>query len=490
MTPETPEAVVVRRGPPVFTWATIRENRKWGTLYWNAMRQRGGPSERARGPWLGRRAWWIGAVVALAVGDGGQRDAAAAAPLWERAEESTQAEANARLSEAESILGATADDASAPTKLGRAEGLLRAALADAPDDYRAWIALADVEARLARPADALTALARACPSAPRGPIATSCWFRLGIERSRAARFPEALVAYERIIALGDPEGAAYTNAAEILMALGRLPEAAARYREAIQLDTPVTGRIESPYGLSLSTYGLAVALDRDGAPDAAREMMARALALDPRHAKLTAAEQVGGDVFFVPEGDVYYYLGLASEMGGHVDDAEAAFQEFLSRLPRSPWAPRARAHIDALLALERAASHAPPAGEAAPRLPTLRVVAAGTVLARGPVPAPLVDAAWRERPHLVDDCLSEAVGAGRLAPRDGFRFAVELELDATGAVADATVEAAAPLDAVFSRCVQAAVRAGLRVPRPRRARPTRVRVEILVGLSNGEAGGV
>jgi tetratricopeptide (TPR) repeat protein len=455
------------------------------------MRQWRGPSERARRAWLGRRARWIGAVVALVVGDGGQRDAAAAAPLWERAEESTQAAANARVSEAESILAATADDASAPPKLGRAEGLLREALAEAPDDFRALIALADVEARLARPADMLTALARACPNAPRGQVATSCWFRLGIERSRAARFPEALIAYERIIALGDPEASAYTNAAEILMALGRLPEAAARYREAIELDTPVTGRIESPYGLSLSTYGLAVALDREGAPDAAREMMARALALDPRHAKLTAAEQVGGDVFFVPEGDVYYYLGLASEVGGHVDDAEAAFQEFLSRLPRSPWAPRARAHIDALLAIERAASRAPPSGQAAaPRLPTLRVVAVGTVLARGPVPAPLVDAAWRERPHLVDDCLSEAVGAGRLAPRAGFRFAVELELDAAGAVADATIEAAAPLDAVFSRCVQAAVRVGLRVPRPRRARPTRVRVEILVGLSNGEAGGV
>ncbi|HTA20745.1 MAG TPA: tetratricopeptide repeat protein, partial [Polyangia bacterium] len=337
-----------------------------------------------------------------------------------------------------------------------------------------------------------TALARACPNAPRGQVATSCWFRLGIERSRAARFPEALVAYERIIALGDPEGAAYTNAAEILMALDRLPEAEARYREAIQLDTPATGRIENPYGLSLSTYGLAVALDRDGAPDAAREMMARALALDPRHAKLTAAEQVGGDVFFVPEGDVYYYLGLASEAGGHVDDAEAAFQEFLARLPKSPWAPRARAHLDALVAVERASSHArPPSGVASsPRVPALRVVAAGTVLASGPVPAPLVDAAWRARPRLVDDCLAEGVGAGRLAPRDGFRFAVELALDATGAVADATVKSTAPLDAVFSRCVESAVRVGLRVPRPRRARPTRARVEILVGLSNGAAGGV
>lgn len=432
-------------------------------------------------------------ALAFSIGGGRQRDAAAATLLWERAEETSRAKTNERLAETEAIVeslrGAAAADASAPAKLARAEAILSEVLAETPDDFRALITLADVEARLGRPDEAL---ARACPNAPRGQAATSCWFRLGIERSRAARFPEALFAYERIIALGEPDAAAYTNAAEILMAQGRLPEAEARYREAIQLDTPAAGRIESPYGLSLSTYGLAVALDRDDEPDAAREMMARALALDPRHAKLTAAEQLGGDVFFVPEGDVYYYLGLASELGGHVDDAEAAFQEFLSRLPKSPWAPRARAHIDALVAFERAPSHArPPSSLAAsPRVPALRVVAAGTVLASGPVPAPLVDAAWRERPRLVDDCLAEGVGAGRLAPRDGFRFAVELALDARGAVVDATVKSTAPLDAVFSRCVETAVRASLRVPRPRRARPTRARVEILVGLSNGAAGGV
>jgi tetratricopeptide (TPR) repeat protein len=428
-------------------------------------------------------------AVVAPVGVDGQR-VAAAGIFWEHVAETPRAKCDRLVSEAESVLGAMPAGAPAPEeKLARAQALVEQALAAVPEDYRALLALGELNARAARPAEMIAALERACPRAPRGPAASSCWFQLGVARSRAARFADALVAYERLISLADADAAAYANTAELLMVLGRLPEAEARYREAIELDTPASGRIENPYGLALSTYGLAVALDRDDERDAAREMMARALTLDPRHAKLTAAEQAGADVFFIPEGDVYYYLGLASELGGHVDDAEAAFQEFLARLPRSPWAGRARAHLETLTALERASSRTPAAAPTS-TVPTLRVVAAGTVLASGPVPAPLVDAAWRERPRLVDDCLDAAVRAGRLTPRDGFRFAVELELDARGVVTEAVVKAPAPLDAAFSRCVEMSVRAGLRVPRPRRAHPTHARVELLVGLASGDAGGV
>ena len=65
-------------------------------------------------------------------------------------------------------------------------------------------------------------------------------------------------------------------------------------------------------------YGLAVALDREGQTVAAREMMRAALAHDPAAAVLKAASQAGpgGDLFFVPDGDVFYYLGLAAEAEG------------------------------------------------------------------------------------------------------------------------------------------------------------------------------
>jgi tetratricopeptide (TPR) repeat protein len=349
--------------------------------------------------------------------------------------------------------------------------------------------LADVSERAAKPAEALAALERACPRAPRGMAALACWSHLGVVRSRQGHFAAGLVAYERLIESGDADAATRTNAAELLMAEGRLAAAEERYREAIRLETAVStaGRIETSHALVLATYGLAVVLDREGQPEAAREMMARALLLDPRHATLTAAEQPDADVFFVPDGDVYYYLGLAAEVAGDADEGAAAFQEFLRRRPRAASAPRARAHLEGLAALARLGVTPPAARSGGP---ALHVVAAGTVLADGPIPAPLVDAAWRGRPDLLDACLATAVGAGALAPREGFRLAFELAIDGRGAVTEATVKSPPSIDAAFARCAEAALRDGLRVARPRRAAVTRVRLELLVALANPDANGV
>jgi tetratricopeptide (TPR) repeat protein len=427
-------------------------------------------------------------LAALTVGGAAQRAAAAAAPFWERAAETQRSRPDRLLDEADSVLAA---QPRSPEKLARAEALVREVLAGAPDDFRALMLLAEVSERAARPAAARAALERACPLAPASrasPAAHSCWFHLGVERSRAGQLTEALVAYERLIAAGDADATTYTNAGELLMAAGRLGEAEEHYREAVRLETsaPVAARIETSHALTLASYGLAVTLDRAGQPEAAREMMARALVLDPRHATLTAAEQPDADVFFVPDGDVYYYLGLAAEVAGDADEGAAAFQEFLRRHPHDASAPRARAHLDALVALARAV--APPrAGRAGP---ALRVVAAGTVLADGPIPAPLVDAAWRGRPDLLDACLADGVAAGALPAREGLRLAFELTIDARGVVTEAALKSPPTLDATFARCAEGALRAGLRVARPRRAQPTRARLELLVGLASSNAGGV
>jgi hypothetical protein len=109
------------------------------------------------------------------------------------------------------------------------------------------------------------------------------------------------------------------------------------------------------------------------------------------------------------------------------------------------------------------------------------VVASGTVAADGPIPAPLVDAAWREHPGLLDACLAEGVATGALAGREGFRLTLELAIDGRGAVTEAAVKAPASIDAGFARCAADALRAGLRVSRPRRPRATRARLELLVG---------
>jgi tetratricopeptide (TPR) repeat protein len=445
---------------------------------------------------LYKRRAFRGALVAIVVGTlTSQRAAATTAGFWERVAAAPRAEAERLVSEAEVALAAPAPKGTPPA-LARAEALVRRALVLVPDDFRALSTLAEIDARLGREVVALADLERACRRAPAGPVAGACWFQLGVERSRRGRFAEALAAYEARLALGDGDAAGafggalastLTNVGEVLMAMGRLREAEQRYREAIRLVAPtstsIAGRLDDRHGLLLATYGLAVVLDREGEAIAAREMMARALALDPKLNKLEEAREGGGDVFFVPEGEVFYYLGLAYEVAERVDDAQAAFQEFAERVPKSAWVTRARAHLAALEVAGRP--------RAAPRL---RVTAAGTVAADGPIPAPLVDAAWRQMPGMLDACLDEASRAGLVPPRSGFRFSLELELDARGAVSAVAVKAAAPLAQLgsgpFARCVDDAVRGGLRVPRPRTPKPTRARVEVLVGLAAGNPGGL
>jgi hypothetical protein len=143
----------------------------------------------------------------------------------------------------------------------------------------------------------------------------------------------------------------------------------------------------------------------------------------------------------------------------------------------------ARAHIDALEARTRVGRAAPRARGAG-----LRVVAAGTVMANGPIPAPLVDASWRARPPRLDECLDAAVSRGALAPRETLRLGVEATLDAHGAATEVAVKSPPALEHALAQCVENAVQTGLRVARPRRAAPTRIRVELLVGPAPAPAG--
>jgi tetratricopeptide (TPR) repeat protein len=415
--------------------------------------------------------------------------AAEGAPFWERATNPERERFERLFTEAEGLVasgeGAPVRAGLPSDKLARAEALLREALALRPDEFRALFLLADVQSLAGRPAAAVATLERALPRAQLPSEEAACWFRLGVERSKLGRYAEAVADYDRQVALGESDGTVYANSAEILMALGRLGEAEDRYREAIRVDEQSLDRRSREHGLALSYYGLGVALDRDEQPIAAREMIARALALDPTQANLTIAQQPGSDVFFIPDGDVFYYVGLAAEVAGHSDDAEAAFREFLSRLPASRYARRARAHLEG-----RAAGG--PAAGAAGRSPVsggsaLRIVATGTLFARGGAPAPLVDAAFRAQPRLLDACLDRAAAAG---VRDSVRFAVELDLDARGAVTRATVKAPAPLDAGFARCAEAAIKDGLRLSRPPRARPSHARVEMILAVANKDAPGL
>jgi tetratricopeptide (TPR) repeat protein len=301
---------------------------------------------------------------------------------------------------------------------------------------------------------------------------TAVWFRLGVVRSKLGRYREAAMAYAAVVADGAADSAVYSNLAEVLMAAGRLPDAQARYRDAISAagDLGVGDRRERAHELALAYYGLAVALDRDEQPAAARETMLRALAHDPTASVLKVASVSGGDLFFVPDGEVFYYLGLAAEAEGRGGDAEAAFREFIAHAPRGRWVRAAEAHL-----AKKATGKRRPlgAGEAVPR-----VIAHGTVLATGGIGAPLVDAAWRDQMTILDECLDGV----RLASRATLRIAIEMDIDARGRLTRVVVKAPAPFDERFARCVESATKQRLRLSVPAPGRPTIARTELIVGV--------
>ncbi len=130
------------------------------------------------------------------------------------------------------------------------------------------------------------------------------------------------------------------NLAETYMMLGRLDEAVDAYTEAIKL---------GPRGSS-THYGQAVALDRDERGALALEVI-RGQGLEAFHA--FRAQFAGGDVFYVPDGEEFYYFALINEAFGHVDDSIDNWRAFLKSGAHPQFQARAKAHLDALLVQQR-----------------------------------------------------------------------------------------------------------------------------------------
>ena len=126
-------------------------------------------------------------------------------------------------------------------------------------------------------------------------------------------------------------GLILSNRAELLMMVGRLEESIEGYEQAIEFEDALT------YG-----YGLAVALDRDGQGFRAREV-ARVYGL-----RDSADALQHGTAFYVPQGEVFYYVALRAEALADYRRAQAAYREFLRLVPASPFAARARQNLKAL----------------------------------------------------------------------------------------------------------------------------------------------
>jgi tetratricopeptide (TPR) repeat protein len=139
--------------------------------------------------------------------------------------------------------------------------------------------------------------------------------------------------YEKILARGEVGYASEQivgNLAETYMMLDRLDDAIAMYRGAVGQD-PSTG------------YGLAVALDRDGHGEEALEV---ARDQGPPGGYLSKLQS--GAVFYVPDGEQYYYRALIDESFGDLDESIAFWEQYIQSGAHPEFQPRARQHLDAL----------------------------------------------------------------------------------------------------------------------------------------------
>ncbi len=137
----------------------------------------------------------------------------------------------------------------------------------------------------------------------------------------------------------------HSNAAEMLMLMGRLEESIRRFHEGLR----VSSRMRS-YGYrnemrKQAYWGLAVAYDRDEQVGKALEYARKAVSGQPRMQYLHSSS-----VFFVPDGEINYYVAMGYLAQGKREQARKFFQAFLQKLPRDQWAPRARAHLNQLSA--------------------------------------------------------------------------------------------------------------------------------------------
>lgn len=214
----------------------------------------------------------------------------------------------------------------------------RRALAARKDGAQAHRYMGRVLFRLGRYKEGMTAVSRArqLSAAVRNDVDLA--FEMGIAYSKLGKFRRAVEEYdilERVARKGlrvssGLRATAHANAAESLMALGRLDEAIQRYRASLAFFS----------GSPLTYWGLGVALDRDEQVSKAMDAIRRAL----RHRKGLGV-LTSPTVFFVPKGDIHYYYGLGYLAQGKLDEARKSFERFVKLLPKSQWAFRARVHL-------------------------------------------------------------------------------------------------------------------------------------------------
>jgi hypothetical protein len=107
-----------------------------------------------------------------------------------------------------------------------------------------------------------------------------------------------------------------------------------------------------------------------------------------------------------------------------------------------------------------------------------KLVAAATTESEGPIPAPMLDAAWKGQRRLFEPCLEEAPG---LATQT-VRVHIDLKLDGRG-VLTRVIAKTPPAWPEAAACLEDRIRRGVRFPKPTRPAPTTARLELVVSMT-------
>jgi tetratricopeptide (TPR) repeat protein len=212
--------------------------------------------------------------------------------------------------------------------------LLLGLIGDDPRDVAAWHALGQASYLIRDDATMLRAWSRVWELDPDHWDSADMAFALGVVHAKRGDHAASVRVYRKGMAATpdlDLRGLLASNCAESTMALGDVAGALRLYETSARL---------RPRQNSAAYWGMMVAQDRLRRALAAEQAAQVALALDPTLRGLT-----GPDVFFVPTGDVHYYLALAHEHQGRVTEAVAEWRRFLAALPASPHAARVAEHL-------------------------------------------------------------------------------------------------------------------------------------------------
>jgi tetratricopeptide (TPR) repeat protein len=200
-----------------------------------------------------------------------------------------------------------------------ARGWLEEAHAEKSPDVRLRFDLGEVYERLERHQRAVDVLAPALALAPDHPAATDAWIEISYAYAHLDRSREELAAYDAYLARTQSvngRATALLNRAEAEMRLGQLEDAISGYKDAISVSESISGVPSLVHNRVLSLWGLAVALDRSGDTAGGAREAARAVQDDagmpgawPR-GSIIAGEDPEVRVFFVPDYETFYYLGL------------------------------------------------------------------------------------------------------------------------------------------------------------------------------------